>query len=177
MKVLISRYALVGAALAGLALGSIAAAQNSSSSSSASTSGAPAFRGGHRHFARGGMFVGTLLRATRQLNLTAEQKQTIKGLIQQARSQSRSSATGGPDMTVIGNPGNSGFATAVQSMESRASTRIQQESELASSIYSQLTPQQQSQLVTVLQSLQAKAAQRRAAWQARHSGAASSSSN
>jgi Spy/CpxP family protein refolding chaperone len=174
MKILNYRYALVSAALAGITLVPIADAQGTSSSSSSSP---PAFAGRHFHGPRGpgGMFVRTLLRATRQLNLSSEQKQEIKGLISQARSQARSSTTTAPDITVLGNPGDPNFATAVQSMQSGASARVQQESELASSIYALLTTEQKTQLPTVLASLKAQAAQRRAAWQARHSSGTTSS--
>ncbi len=167
MKALNGRYAVLAAALVGLGFGSIVSAQGTSSSSSSSHSG-------HWHHARGALFVGTLLRATRQLNLTTDQKQSIRTLLSQARSQLRSGG-GAPDMTVIGNPGDANFATAVQSLQSRASSRIEQQSELASNIYNVLTPQQKQQLPTVLASIQAKLAQRRAAWQARHSASTTSS--
>ena len=169
MKSLNSRYVVLAAALVGLGFGSIVSAQNASSSSSGS-------HYGHWHHARGAMFVGTLLRAARQLNLTSDQKQTIRTLVAQARSQLRSSG-GAPDITVIGNPGDPNFATAVQSLQSRASTRIGEESELASNIYNVLTPAQKQQLPTVLASIEAKAAARRAAWQAQHSSNTTSSSN
>jgi Spy/CpxP family protein refolding chaperone len=174
MKALNSRCAVVAAALVGLGFGSIALAQGTSSSSSSSSSAH--WHHAHWHGARGYMFVGTLLRATRQLNLTADQKQSIKTLLSQARSQLRSSS-GAPDMTVTGNPGDANFASAVQALQSRASSRIEQESELASSIYNVLTPEQKQQLPTVLASIKAKAAQRRAAWQAQHSAGTTSSSN
>jgi Spy/CpxP family protein refolding chaperone len=171
MKVSSSRYAVLAAALVALGFGSIVAAQGTSSSSSSSSS-----HHAHWRHARGAMFVGTLLRATRQLNLTTDQKQTIRSLMSQARSQFRSNG-GAPDMTVVGNPGDANFASAVQSLQSRASSRIELESELASNIYNVLTPEQKQQLPTVLASMKAKAAARRAAWQAQHSGGTTNSSN
>jgi Spy/CpxP family protein refolding chaperone len=164
------RYAVLAVALAAVGFGSVATAQSSSSSSSST---APAI---HRHWhgARGSMLVMTLLRATRQLNLSADQKQSIKTLLSQARSQRFAAAGGAPDITVLGNPGHENYATAVQGLQSNAASRIQRESELASSIYNVLTTEQRQQLPTVLASMKAKAEARRAAWQAQH---AASSAN
>jgi len=167
------RYATLVAALAGVGFGTVVAAQGTSSSSSST---APMGRHWHHH-ARGSMLVGTLLRAAHQLNLTADQKQTIKSLLVQARSENRSSASARPDITVLGNPGDANYATVVQGLQSQVSTRLQRESALANSIYSVLTPEQKQQLPTVLASMKAKAQARRAAWQAQHAASGTGTSN
>jgi Spy/CpxP family protein refolding chaperone len=169
-----SRYAVLAATLASIGLGTVVTAQESSSTSSSSP---PAIAGKpHWGHARGAGPVRALLRATRQLNLSADQKQSIKTLLMQARSQHRGVGTG-PDMTVLGNPGDANYGTAVQSLQSRAASRIQEESALASSIYNVLTPEQKQQLPTVLANLKAQAQARRAAWQAQHASGATSPAN
>jgi Spy/CpxP family protein refolding chaperone len=160
-----SRYAVLAATLASIGLGTVVAAQESSSTSPTNP---PAVTGKpHWGHARGAGPVHALLRATRQLNLSADQKQSIKTLMMQARSQHRGAGSG-PDMTVLGNPGDANYGTAVQSLQSRAASRIQEESALASSIYNVLTPEQKQQLPAVLANLKAQAQARRAAWQAQH---------
>jgi Spy/CpxP family protein refolding chaperone len=169
-----SRSAVLAATLASIGLGTaVVAAQetNSSSVSPPAATGRP-----HWHHARGAGPVGMLLRATRQLNLSADQKQSIEALLHQARSEHRGLGAG-PDITVLGNPGDANFGSAVQSLQSRSSSRIQAESELASSIYGVLTPQQKQQLPAVLANLKAKAQARRAAWQAQHAGGVTSPAN
>ena len=71
-------------------------------------------------------------------------------------------------MTVLANPGDPNYATALQSAKTLASTRIQNQSELQGQIYNVLTAQQKAQLPTVLASMKAQAAQRRAAWEQKH---------
>ncbi|HTW38383.1 MAG TPA: hypothetical protein VMD49_07435 [Steroidobacteraceae bacterium] len=166
------RYAVLAAAVAALAVSSVVAAQETTSSSASSA--APMHR--HWHGRRGSMLVMTLLRATRQLNLSTDQQQTIKSLLSQARSQYVRGGSG-PDITVLGNPGHENYASAVQTLQSNAATRIQRESELASSIYNVLTTEQKQQLPTVLANLKAQAQARRAAWQAQHTAGASGTSN
>jgi Spy/CpxP family protein refolding chaperone len=167
------RYAVLVAALAAVGFGSVVAAQGSSSSASSSS---PAM---HRHWhgRRGSMLVRTLLRATRQLNLSTDQKQSIKTLLSQARTTQRSAGATMPDITVLGNPGHEEYSSAVQSLASNASGRIQRESELASSIYNVLSTQQKQQLPTVLANMKAQAQARRAAWQAQHASATTGSTN
>lgn len=146
-------------------------AQDASSSSSSS---APAhhhhghFRG--RRFGPGSMLLGMTLRAAHQLNLTADQKAQIKTILQTARSQARANAQAGSiDIAVLGNPADPNYATELETLKSNAANRIQEESELQSQIYNVLTAQQKEQLPTVLASIKAKQAARRAAWAAQHS--------
>ena len=124
-------------------------------------------RGHFGHFG-GGRFLGSLLRATRQLNLTPDQQTSIKGILTSARQARQPGAQPQqPAMTVLGNPGDPGFASAVQGAQTAAAGRIQKESALAGQIYAVLNSTQRQQLPTVLASLQAKEQARRAAWAAK----------
>ena len=77
-------------------------------------------------------------------------------------------ATPAVDMSVLGNPGDPNYATALQSAKTMAATRLQNESEIQGQIYNVLTAQQKTQLPTVLAAMKAQAAQRRAAWEQKH---------
>jgi Spy/CpxP family protein refolding chaperone len=168
MKSTIQR-ALFAVAVATLGAGAVGTA---SAQATAATSSAPAPQQGqhHGHFHHfGGRFVGTLLRATKQLNLTAQQQASIKTILQSAhQGRQPGAAPQGPGMTVLGNPADPNFAAAVQNEQSKAQGRIQKETALAGQIYGVLTPTQQQQLPTVLASLQAKADAQRAQWAAKH---------
>src|SRR5690349_9720380 len=116
----------------GVGAGAAMAADTSSTTTSATTSTAPAKHAGHWHHMRGGSFlVGTLLYATKQLNLTADQQQSIKTILSTARQQARTNAQGTQvDMTVLANPGDPNYATALQSAKTLATERVERESEL-----------------------------------------------
>jgi Spy/CpxP family protein refolding chaperone len=168
MKSTIQRvlFAVAVATMGAGAVGTAAAQSNSSAPNS--TAPHHAHHGHFRGFG-GGRFVGTLLRATRQLNLTPDQQTNIKNILKTARSNFRPGARGTqPGITVLGNPAHPDFAAAVQSAESTASSRIQKESVLAGQIFAQLTTAQQQQLPAVLASIQAQQQARRAQWAARH---------
>jgi Spy/CpxP family protein refolding chaperone len=151
----------------------VASAQTTTTPSTTTT--APATGGhkwGHRH--HGGMMVGMTLRATKQLNLTADQQASIKTILTTARAQAKAAHASGQapvDMAVLGNPGDANYATALQGAKTFAATHIQQESELQGQIYNVLTAQQKAQLPTVLASMKAKAQARRAAWEQKHAAA------
>ena len=124
----------------------------------------------HRHHG-GGLLVGMTLRATKQLNLTADQQASIKTILTTAHAQAKAARASGQapvDMAVLGNPGDPNYATALQSAKTLAGTRIQNESELQGQIYNVLTAAQKAQLPTVLASMKAQAQQRRAVWEQRH---------
>ena len=136
------------------------------------TTTAPEHGGGmwHRHHG-GGLLVGMTLRATKQLNLTADQQASIKTILTTAHAQAKAARASGQapvDMAVLGNPGDPNYATALQSAKTLASTRIQNESELQGQIYNVLTAAQKAQLPTVLATMKAQAQQRRAVWEQRH---------
>lgn len=157
---------LIVAASVGIG-GAVATAATTSTATTTEATAPAAGKHWHRH--HGGMLVGVMLRATHQLNLTPEQQQQIKGILSAARSQHAQAAGAAPmDMTVLGNPGDPNYATAVQSAKSRLAARMQTEIELQGQIYNVLTAQQKQQLPQVLASMKAKAQQRRAAWQQQH---------
>src|SRR5260370_27560519 len=98
----------------------------------AASTAAPAPGGQHHWRGRhGGMLVGLTLRATKQLNLTAEQQASIKSILSAARTQQKAAmaaAQGGPvDLATLGNPGDPNYATALQSAKTLAAKRIQHE--------------------------------------------------
>ena len=119
----------------------------------------------------GGFLVGMTLRATKQLNLTADQQASIKTILTTARAQAKAAHASGQapvDMAVLANPGDPNYATALQGAKTLAATRIQNESELQSQIYNVLTAEQKAELPTVLATMKAQAQQRRAVWEQRH---------
>jgi Spy/CpxP family protein refolding chaperone len=123
---------------------------------------------GHHH---GGFLLGMTLRATKQLNLTADQQASIKTILSTARAQAKAAHAAGTstvDMTVLANPGDANYATALQTAKTASATRLQNESEIQGQIYNVLTAQQKAQLPTVLASMKAQAAARRAAWEQKH---------
>jgi hypothetical protein len=166
MKSTIQR-ALFTVAVAALGAGAVGTA---SAQATTSAPGALPQQGHHGHFHHfGGPFVGTLLRATKQLNLTATQQASIKSILHSAhQGHQPGAAPQCPGLTVLGNPADPNFAAAVQNAQSKAQARIQQETVLAGQIYAVLSQQQQQQLPTVLASLQAQDAARRAQWAAKH---------
>jgi Spy/CpxP family protein refolding chaperone len=168
----ISLWVLAAAGVIGAA-GVVSAQTTTGSADTAATAPAEGQMHGHRWHGRGegGLLLGLTLRATKQLNLTAEQQASVKTILSNARAQAKAahaSAQSQLDITVLGNPGDPNYATALQSAKSLAANRIQTESELQSQIYNLLTAQQKAQLPTVLASMKAQAAQRRAAWEQRH---------
>ena len=149
----------------------IASAQSTTSTPSASTTTSTP-TGGHKwHGHRGGFLLGMTLRATRQLNLTTDLQASIKQILSNARAQAKAARASGQapvDMAVLGNPGDPNYATALQSAKTLAASRIQSESEIQGQIYNVLTAQQKAQLPTILASMKAEAAQRRATWEQKH---------
>jgi len=147
----------------------VASAQTTTPSTTTTTTPATGHKWhGHHH---GGFLLGTTLRATKQLNLTAEQQASIKTILTTARAQAKAAHAANAssvDMSVLGNPGDANYATALQTAKSSAATRLQNESEVQGQIYNVLTAQQKAQLPTVLASMKAQAAQRRAAWEQKH---------
>lgn len=157
-------------AMAGIASAvGIASAQTTAPATT--TTAPPAGHEWHRH--HGGLLLGMTLRATKQLNLTAEQQASIKTILSNARAQAKAARASGQapvDITVLGNPGDPNYAAALQNAKTLAASRIQTQSELQGQIYNVLTAQQKAQLPTVLAAMKAKAAERRAAWQQEHAG-------
>jgi hypothetical protein len=169
MKSTIQRV-LFAVAAATLGAGTVGTASAQTASAAATTPPQHAHQRGHfRHFG-GSRFLGSLLRATRKLNLTPDQQTSIKGILASAHPRHQAGAQAQqPAMTVLGNPGDPGFAAAVQGAQSAAAGRIQQESALAGQVYAVLNSTQRQQLPGVLASIQAQEQARRAAWAAKHS--------
>lgn len=165
----LNRYvSLCVLAIAGItaAVGTASAQTTAPSTTTATTATAEghSWHGAHG----GGLLLGITLHATKQLNLTAEQQASIKTILSNAHAQAKAARAAGDtslDMTVLGNPGDPNYASALQSAKTLAASRIQTESELQGQIYNVLTPEQKAQLPTVLASMKAKAEARRAAWE------------
>lgn len=102
--------------------------------------------------------VRQFIRAIHQLQLTDEQKQQIKSLVSAARTSAKSQVR--PDLSVLANPSDPNYASALQTAKDRAASRVQQWSDLQMQIYNVLTPEQKAQLPQALGNLQARAAQR-----------------
>jgi periplasmic protein CpxP/Spy len=154
----------------------IAYAQSTTTTPSTTTTTTPSGHRGHGHHHGGGL-LGLTLHATKQLNLTAEQQASIKTILTTARAQAKAAHAASAStvsMTVLGNPGDANYATELQAAETAASARVQHESEIQAQVYNVLTAAQKAQLPSVLASMQAKAAARRAAWQTQHSSSATS---
>ncbi|HEY6484517.1 MAG TPA: hypothetical protein VIY54_13420 [Steroidobacteraceae bacterium] len=165
------KWVLLIAAAASVGTGAAIAAAATAATTSTTTATTPtATAAGKHHWGhRGGMLVGITVRAVRQLNLSSEQQATIKGILSAARAQHQQNAAAGAlDLSVLGNPGDPNYAAAIQNLKTRAAARLQSEMELQSQIYNVLLPAQRTQLPQVLASMQAQAAQRRAAWQQEH---------
>jgi Spy/CpxP family protein refolding chaperone len=161
---LIVAAATVGAAAAAFA------ATTAGTTTTTETAAAP----GGKHWHHGhSLLVGSLLRATRQLGLSPDQQQQIKGLLASARAQhQQAGGTAAVDMTVLANPGDPNYATAVQNAKTMAAARIQSESELEGNIYALLTQAQKDKLPQVLAEMKSKFQQRRAAWLQQHAAGA-----
>jgi len=164
-----------GAAVAAAATTTTGDVASTSTSAVASTAPSTASAGGrHWHHRHGGMLVGVMLRATRQLNLTADQQTAIKGILGNARAQRQAAAgtagvaTSGIDIVALGNPGDPNYATALQNAKTAAANRLQKEVDLQGQIYNVLTADQKAKLPQVLADMKSKAEQRRAAWAQQH---------
>jgi Spy/CpxP family protein refolding chaperone len=167
LLVLAAASIAVGGAV-GIASAQTPAATTSTSAATTTTPPAQGQRHWHRGGHHGGMLVGMTLRATKQLNLSAEQQASIKTILSNARVQAKAAHAAGQspvDLAALANPADPNYATALQSAKTFAANRIQQESELQGQIYNVLTADQKAQLPTVIASLKAQAQARRAAWQ------------
>src|SRR5689334_2444959 len=121
--------ALLLAATASVAAGAaVAAAATTSGTSATAAATAPAPGGRHWHHRHGGMLVGVMLRATRQLNLTSDQQASIRTILDNARTQRKAAAgTAQVDLAALANPGDPNYATALESAKSAAANRFQSE--------------------------------------------------
>ena len=168
LSLLLVATATVGAGAA------VAAAGTTTTPAAATTTTAPATGGKHWHHGHrgGGMLVGVMLRATRQLNLTPEQEASIKTILSTARAQHEAAAgAANVDLMTLANPGDPNYAAALQNAKAAASARLQNEVEVQSQIYNVLTADQKAKLPQVLAAMKSKFEARRAAWQQQHGAA------
>jgi len=157
---------------AGAAVAAVSTTNTSASATTNSTAPAPGGKHWHHGHRGGGMLVGVMLRATRQLNLTSDQQASIKSIMSTARAQHQAAAgSAGVDMMTLANPGDPNYATALQNAKTAAATRLQKEVELQSQIYNVLTADQKAKLPQVLADMKSKFEARRAAWQQQHGAA------
>src|ERR1700735_4019684 len=125
---------LFAVAVATLGAGAVGTAcAQSAPAAPASSAPQQAHHRGHFRGFGGSPFLGTLLRATRQLSgpnvLTDSQQSQIKTLLQGARPARQSGAPAqGLGIAVIGNPGSTSYPTAVQNAITAATNRINKES-------------------------------------------------
>ena len=149
----------------------VAAVSTTTTPTATTTTTAPAAGARHWHHGHrgGGMLVGVMLRATKQLNLTPDQQASIKTILSTARARHAAAmGSGAVDMMTLANPGDPNYATALQSAKAAAATHLQNEVELQSQIYNVLTADQKAKLPQVLADMKSKFEARRAAWQQQH---------
>ena len=140
---------------------------------------------GMRHGMRGGPEGGRMrgpmsgmmdpfLMAVHQLDLTPEQHQSVRSLLDGARQSQESEMQHlGENLAVLGNPGDPGYAATVQAAKNKATAMIQQRSDLDVQIYAVLTADQKAKLPKLLTDMKSKFDQRREQWQKHaHDGAA-----
>ena len=146
-----------------LAMTGVAGAVMGQTSGSADTPDSTSVSGAHhwRHHGPGMMVGMGLLHAMRQLSLTEAQQQSVHTILTAARSQFAAArkASGGPDFTVLSNPGDPNYAAALQQLQTRLANRIQEQSQVEQALYKVLTPEQQQQLPQVLAAMKAKMSQ------------------
>jgi Spy/CpxP family protein refolding chaperone len=170
LSLLLVATATVGA---GAAVAAVSTTTTTPSATTTNTASAPDGKHWHHGHRGGGMLVGVMLRATRQLNLTAEQEASIKSILNNARAQHQAAAgTAASDLMTLANPGDPNYATALQNAKAAAASRLQNEAELQGQIYNVLTADQKARLPQVLADMKSKLEARRAAWQ-QHGAAAS----
>jgi Spy/CpxP family protein refolding chaperone len=144
-----------------LAMTGVAGAVMGQSASSSSSGGPGRGEWHHWHHRDGMMLTGGLLHAFRQLDLTPAQQQSVHTILTAAHAQfeSERKAAGKPDFTVLSNPGDPNYATALQSLQTQMTNRLQEQSQTEQALYKVLTPTQQAQLVTVLATMKSRMAQ------------------
>jgi Spy/CpxP family protein refolding chaperone len=169
---------LVATATVGAGAAVAAVSTTTAATSATTTEATPAPAGKHWHHGHrgGGMLVGVMLRATRQLNLTADQQASIKSILSNARAQHQAAAGTAPvDMMTLANPGDPNYATALQNAKAAAAAHLQNEVEVQSQIYNVLTADQKARLPQVLADMKSKFEARRATWKQQHGAAAEGS--
>ena len=150
-----TKWLMIALAMTGIAGAVMGETGSSSGSADSAAPGARHWRHGH-----GMMLSGGLLHALHRLNLTTAQQQSVHTILTAAHSQfaAERRAGGRPDFLVLSNPGDPKYATALQDLQTRLATRIQEQSQTELALYKVLTPAQQQQLPQVLATMKAKMA-------------------
>jgi Spy/CpxP family protein refolding chaperone len=151
-----TKWLMVALAMTGVA-GAVMG-QTSSSSGGA----VPATPGAHHwHHGHGMMLGGGLMHAFHQLNLTPAQQQSVHTILTAAHAQFAAERKSGdrPDFTVLSNPGDPNYATALQDLQTRMASHIQEQSATELALYKVLTPAQQQQLPQILASMKGRMGQ------------------
>jgi len=155
-----AKWLMVALAMTGVAGGVYA--QTSSSGATAATTPTPG--GQHWHHHGGGMRGGLLLHSLHQLNLTEQQKQSVHGILSNARTQFQAERQSGStaNFAALANPGDPNHAAALQDLQTRMAARIQARDQIQQQIYGVLTQPQKTQLASIIAAKQAKMAARSA---------------
>jgi Spy/CpxP family protein refolding chaperone len=154
-----AKWLMAAVALTGVAGAVYAQTSNSSDSASPGSSGAWHFQ--HRDGMMGG---GMMLHALQQLNLTDEQKQSVKTILTNARTQLKAQRHGASssNFAALSNPGDPNHAAALQELEARVTAGIETRDQVRQQIYGVLTADQKTQFASIIAARQARMAQRNA---------------
>ena len=163
------RHALLaGCAAVAIAAGAFAASPDSGTDAGAPVKAPHGWGGPHHQGPGGGLpFMGAL----KKLNLTAEQQQSIHGILGASKPQRESlreqeHANLAALATTM--PDDPNYATLVQTQKTLAGNAIQLRSDLAVQLFAVLTPQQKAQLPQILADAKAKMQERRQQWRDNH---------
>jgi Spy/CpxP family protein refolding chaperone len=104
-----------------------------------------------------------LMGSFRELGLSDAQREQIHTILSAERAQMKANAPSvRATMVTLENPGDPGFAAAVQAAKTQAAERIQHRSDLEVQLYNVLTPEQKTQFAQILATKQARWQQRAA---------------
>jgi Spy/CpxP family protein refolding chaperone len=99
----------------------------------------------------------------RELGLSDAQRAQIHTILSTDRAAMKAQGPGArPAITALENPGDPGFAAAVEAAKTLAAERIQHRSDLQVKLYNVLTPEQKTQYAQILADKQARWQQRAA---------------
>ena len=106
-----------------------------------------------------------LMHSLHQLNLTEQQRQSVHSILATARTQSRAQhqSNGTSNFAALANPGDPNHAAALQNLQTRMAARMQARDQIQQQIYGVLTPDQKTQLASIIAARQAKMAARSSA--------------
>jgi Spy/CpxP family protein refolding chaperone len=161
-----TKWLMLALAMTGVAGAAIGQSESDNRGEAQAAPAAPAGDpAAHRwHHREGMMLSGGLLHAFRQLNLTPAQQQSVHAILSAAHAQGAAErkAGGRPDFAVLSNPGDPNYATALQQLQTRMTSRLQEQSQTEQALYQVLTPEQQQQLPQILAGMKSRLGQRSA---------------